>query len=497
MQKLLVANRGEIALRIMRSAREMGIRTVAVYSEADAGAPHARFADEAYCIGPAPSKDSYLRGDKIIALCLEKGIDAIHPGYGFLSENSDFARAVQAAGLIFVGPSPESMDMMGSKISAKIAAKKFNVPLVPGIAEAITDITDAKKVAEEIGFPILIKASAGGGGKGMRIVERREDFEEQMDRAVSEAVNSFGDGSVFIEKYVGSPRHIEIQVLGDQHGNVVYLFERECSIQRRHQKVVEEAPSAILTPELRARMGEAAVAVCKACNYYNAGTVEFLMDESLNFYFLEMNTRLQVEHPVTELITGLDLVKEQIKVARGEALGFTQADLKIHGHAIEVRVCAEDPMNNFLPDIGTLKVYRRPQGHGVRVDDGFEEGMTIPIHYDPMIAKLIVHGHDRADAIEKMRRAIHDYEIVGVETTLGFCDYVLTHEAFRSGMFDTHFVKNHFQPSDLVQPLDAEEAAVAALVGAVVLEGRSGGLAGKTLVPPSSTHSNWKRNRTL
>ena len=494
MQKLLVANRGEIALRIMRSAREMGIRTVAVYSEADANAPHARFADEAYCIGPAPSNQSYLLGDKIIALCLEKGIDAIHPGYGFLSENSGFARKVREAGLIFVGPSPESMDMMGSKISAKIAAKAFNVPLVPGIAEAITDVAEAKRVAVEIGFPILIKASAGGGGKGMRVVDALADFEEQMARAVSEAENSFGDGSVFIEKYVGSPRHIEIQVLGDQHGNVVYLFERECSIQRRHQKVVEEAPSAILTPELRAKMGEAAVAVCKACNYYNAGTVEFLMDEQLNFYFLEMNTRLQVEHPVTEMITGLDLVKEQIKVARGEKLSFGQEDLQIHGHAIEVRVCAEDPANNFLPDIGQLKVYRRPQGHGVRVDDGFEEGMQIPIYYDPLLAKLIVHAETREGAIEKMRRAIRDYEIVGVETTLSFCAYVMTHEAFRSGQFDTNFVKLHFKPADLVQALDGDELAVAALVGGTVVHQRSGALQGQKVVV---RESNWKRNRTL
>ena len=495
MQKLLVANRGEIALRIMRSAREMGITTVAIYSEADANAPHALFADEAYCIGPAPSNQSYLRGDKIIALCKEHGIDAIHPGYGFLSENSGFARQVREAGIIFVGPSPESMDMMGSKIAAKIAAKKFNVPLVPGIAEAITDVEEAKEVAVGIGFPILIKASAGGGGKGMRVVEKLEDFEEQMQRAVSEAESSFGDGSVFIEKYVSSPRHIEIQVIGDQHGNVVYLFERECSIQRRHQKLVEEAPSSILSPKLRRQMGEAAVAVSKACNYYNAGTVEFLMDENLNFYFLEMNTRLQVEHPVTEFITGLDLVKEQIGVARGEILPFTQEDLQINGHAIEVRVCAEDPMNNFLPDIGKLKVYRRPQGHGVRVDDGFEEGMQIPIYYDPMIAKLIVHGSDRIDAIEKMRRAIRDFEIVGVETTLGFCDYVMGHEAFRSGNFDTNFVKLHFKPEDLNVDLTEDEAQAAALVAAIAMQSSKGNKAGKAL--PLVGGSNWKRNRTL
>ena len=495
MQKLLVANRGEIALRIMRSAREMGIRTVAIYSEVDANSPHARFADEAYCIGPAPSSQSYLRGDKIIELCQQHQIDAIHPGYGFLSENSDFARKVREAGITFVGPSPESMDMMGSKIAAKKAAKEFNVPLVPGIAEAISDVEEAKKVAVSIGFPILIKASAGGGGKGMRVVDRLEDFEEQMDRAVSEAVASFGDGSVFIEKFVGSPRHVEIQVIGDQHGNVVYLFERECSIQRRHQKLVEEAPSAILTEELRKKMGEAAVNVCKAFHYFNAGTVEFLMDENLNFYFLEMNTRLQVEHPVTELITGLDLVKLQIAVARGEKLPFAQSDLQINGHAIEVRVCAEDPMNNFLPDIGKLKVYRRPQGHGIRVDDGFEEGMDIPIQYDPMIAKLIVHGKDRSDAIAKMRRAIRDYEIVGVETTLGFCDYVLQHPAFVSGQFDTNFVKIHFKPEDLVQELSEEESHAAAVISAIRFAEAQIGAQGKRVDPAQG--SNWKRNRTL
>lgn len=493
MKKLLVANRGEIALRIMRSAREMGIHTVAVYSEADRNSPHVKFADEAFLIGPPPSAQSYLRGDHIIELCLKHGIDAIHPGYGFLSENSGFARKVREAGLIFVGPSPESMDMMGSKIAAKNAVMKFNVPLVPGLAEAITDVSEAKKVAAEIGFPILIKASAGGGGKGMRMVDRIEDFEEQMNRAQSEARSSFGDDSVFIEKFVGSPRHIEIQVIGDTHGNVVYLFERECSIQRRHQKVVEEAPSSILTPEIRQKMGEAAVAVCKACNYYNAGTVEFLMDEKLNFYFLEMNTRLQVEHPVTEFITGLDLVKEQINVARGGKLPFRQEDLRIHGHAIEIRVCAEDPANNFLPDIGRLKVYNRPQGHGIRVDDGFEEGMEIPIYYDPMIAKLIVHAGTREEAMDKMIRAIRDYEIVGCETTLSFCDFVMHHEAFRSGNFDTNFVKLHFTPASLKKELTPSEADVAAIIATDVFHSLSPeGKAEKAL---SVSRSDWNIKR--
>jgi propionyl-CoA carboxylase alpha chain len=464
MKKILVANRGEIALRVMRTCKEMGIQTVAVYSEADRNALFVRYADEAVCIGPAPSNQSYLLGDKIIEVALKLGVEGIHPGYGFLSENAEFARKVTKAGITFIGPTPEAMDIMGSKLSAKEAAKKYNIPMVPGTEGAVTDIAAAKKMCQEIGFPVLVKASAGGGGKGMRLVERVEDFEEQMSRAVSEAQSAFGDGAVFIEKFVTSPRHIEIQVLADSHGNIVYLFERECSIQRRHQKVIEEAPSSILTPEIRAAMGKCAVDICKACNYLGAGTVEFLVDDKLNFYFLEMNTRLQVEHPVTELITGLDLVREQILVARGEKLSFSQDDLKINGHAIEVRVCAEDPDNNFLPDIGKLLTYRRPVGPGVRVDDAYEEGMEIPIYYDPLIAKLVVWGKDRNDAIDRMLRAIQDYEIAGVETTLKFCAFALKHDAFVSGKFDTNFVKLHFVPGTLHQFVP-EEAEIAALIG--------------------------------
>lgn len=465
MKKILIANRGEIALRVMRSAKEMGIKTVAIFSDADRNAPFVRYADEAVCVGPPPSSQSYLQGDKIIAICKELGVDGIHPGYGFLSENADFARKVKQAGITFIGPSAEAMDMMGDKLSAKATAKTYNVPMIPGSEGAISDLAEATKLAKEIGFPLLIKASAGGGGKGMRLVEKAEEVEEQMKLAISEAISAFGNGAVFIERYASKPRHIEIQVLADNHGNCVYLFERECSIQRRHQKVIEEAPSSVLTPEIRKAMGECAVNVAKACNYSGAGTVEFLLDADMNFYFLEMNTRLQVEHPVTEMITGLDLVKEQIKVARGEKLSFKQEDLKINGHSLEVRVCAEDPTNNFLPDIGKLKTYRIPTGPGVRVDDSFEEGMDIPIFYDPMIAKLIVHGKDRTEAIEKMLRAIEDYEITGVETTLPFCSFVLKHEAFVSGKFDTGFIKNHFSP-EMLNKSNSEEEEIAAIFGA-------------------------------
>ncbi len=493
MKKILVANRGEIALRVMRSAKEMGINTVAVYSEADRNAPFVRYADEAMLLGPPPSGASYLLGDKIIEVCKKLKVDGIHPGYGFLSENADFARKVSAAGITFIGPSPEAMEVMGSKLAAKAAVKAYDIPMIPGTPGAVEDPREAMAVAKEIGFPILIKASAGGGGKGMRIVEHEEELEEQMNRAISEAVSSFGDGSVFIERYIGSPRHIEIQVLADHHGHILHLFERECSVQRRHQKVVEEAPSVVLTPELREAMGQCAVNVAKACDYRGAGTVEFLLDENKNFYFLEMNTRLQVEHPVTEMISGIDLVKEQIRIARGEALRFKQEDLKINGHAIEIRVYAEDPANQFLPDIGTLKTYQRPGGPGIRVDDGFEEGMEIPIYYDPMIAKLVAHGSDRKEAIRRMLRAIEDFKIGGVTTTLQFGAFVLKHKAFTSGGFDTHFVKKHYQP-ECLDHKDEEAEKIAAIVAArlhLQSQKKSVVNAGKQPV------SNWKKNRAF
>lgn len=489
--KLLVANRGEIALRIMRSAKEMGIRTVAVFSEADRDALHVRYADEAVFIGPAPSNQSYLVGEKIINACKKTGASAIHPGYGFLSENAKFAQMVADAGLILIGPSPLAMEIMGNKLSAKAAALKYNIPMVPGTEEAIDDIAEAKRRAVEVGFPILIKAAAGGGGKGMRIVEKPEDFEEQMQLAVSEATSAFGDGSVFIERYVTSPRHIEIQVLGDNYGNIVHLFERDCSVQRRHQKVIEEAPSSVLTPEIRKKMGDCAVDVARSVNYTGAGTVEFILDENLDFFFLEMNTRLQVEHPVTELITGIDLVKEQIKIASGEKLSFSQNDLKISGHAIELRVYAEDPNNNFLPDIGTLQTYKTPKGNGIRVDDGFEQGMEIPIYYDPMIAKLITFGKDREEAIARMIRAIDEYEITGIETTLGFGKFVMQHDAFKTGQFDTHFVGKYLNAESLTNK-DETEALIAAVIASKLFQKETNFIAAGI---GNKNSSDWRKNR--
>lgn len=490
MKKILVANRGEIALRIMRSAKEMGIQTVAVFSEADRYAPHVLYADEAVCIGPPPSGQSYLLGSKMISVAQDLNVDGIHPGYGFLSENAEFADLVQQAGLKFIGPSSKAIALMGDKLSAKALVKEYGIPLVPGTDRAIEDVVEAKVIAKHIGFPILIKASAGGGGKGMRIVNQEEDFEVQMKLAVSEAISAFGNGAVFIEKYIASPRHIEIQVLADQHGKVVHLFERECSIQRRHQKVVEEAPSSVLTEELRLAMGTCAINVAKSCDYEGAGTVEFLLDENNEFYFLEMNTRLQVEHPVTEMITGVDLVKEQIRVACGEPLAFAQQDLTISGHAMEIRVYAEDACNHFLPDIGFLNAYRRPSGIGVRVDDGFEEGMEIPIHYDPMISKLITYGKDRDESIARMRRAISEYHVVGVQTTLPFGAFVMEHPAFVSGNFDTHFVDTYFKPETLRSASNEEKTIAAWFAAKLMMDKSNPSVRVNTL-----EKSPWRKNR--
>ena len=489
--KILIANRGEIAIRVMRACRELGIRSVAVYSEADRQSLHVRYADEAYCIGPGPSNQSYLLGDRIIEVCRQTGAEAVHPGYGFLSENAGFARALRDAGIALIGPDPEAMEIMGSKIGAKQAVEKFGVPLVPGINEAIRDAASAREVAKKIGFPVLVKASAGGGGKGMRIVEREEDFESELQRAQSEALSAFGDDAVFIEKYVSAPRHIEFQVMADRHGNICHLFERECSIQRRHQKLVEEAPSPVMTAELRQRMGDAAVNVARACNYTGAGTVEFLVSGSGDFYFLEMNTRLQVEHPVTEMITGVDLVKEQIRVAAGLPLSFSQESLHINGHAIELRVCAEDPANGFLPDIGRITEYSIPKGPGIRVDDAMDSGLEIPVFYDNMIAKLIVWAGSRDEAMERMQRAISEYRLKGIATTLPFGRFVMAHRAFREGNFDTSFIERYFTPEQLHLPLNEDEDAAAALAAVLAWSAETQSAA----VLPALQTANWQQAR--
>ena len=489
MKKILIANRGEIALRVMRTARKMGIKTVAVYSEADRDAPHVRFADEAILLGPAPSSESYLVMDKIIDAAITTESDGIHPGYGFLSENATFANKVHAKGITFIGPNIHAIEVMGSKLAAKEAVKKYDIPMVPGIDEAVTDIAIAKKVAKEIGFPVLIKASAGGGGKGMRVVENLEELGSQMERAISEATSAFGNGAVFVEKYVSSPRHIEIQVLADTHGNIVHLFERECSIQRRHQKVVEEAPSVVLTPDIRKAMGEAAIKVAMSCDYVGAGTVEFLLDDQLNYYFLEMNTRLQVEHPVTEMITGIDLVEQQIRVAKGERLAFKQEDLKINGHALELRVYAEDSLDDFLPSTGQLEVYQTPNGEGIRLDDGYEEGMEIPIYYDPMLAKLISWGKTREQATQRMRDAILNYKIEGIQTTLPFGKFVFENEHFISGNINTHFVKNYYS-TESIQKLQKEDAKVAAALALHIYQNYQ-----QQVRVPKQSNSIWRKNR--
>lgn len=487
MKKILIANRGEIALRVIRTCKKMGIKTVAVYSESDRNALHVKLADEAYLLGPSPSSQSYLAIDKVIEAAKKSGADGIHPGYGFLSENATFAEKLEKEGIKLIGPSPQSMRTMGDKLSAKEAVRKYNIPMVPGTENAVTDIAKAKQESEKIGFPVLIKASAGGGGKGMRIVNNSDEFEEQMHLAVREAQNAFGNGAVFIEKFVTKPRHIEIQVLGDEYGNYVYLFERECSIQRRHQKLVEESPSPIITEDIRRNMGEAAVNVARACNYSGAGTVEFLMDDKANFYFLEMNTRLQVEHPVTEMITGIDLVEEQIKVADGEKLSFNQQDLKINGHSIELRICTEDPDENFVPSIGKISKYQKPEIKNVRIDDCMEEGMEVSIYYDNMIAKLIVWAKTRNEAIALMKQAIKNYKIEGIKTTLGFGEFVMNNTDFIEGNFDTHFVENNFKKAEI----NGKDEEIASIFSAWYFE-----LKKKNIILPNiAGNKQWKENR--
>jgi acetyl-CoA carboxylase, biotin carboxylase subunit len=442
-QKILVANRGEIALRIMRSCREMGIKTVAVYSEADRSSMHVRYADEAYHIGPAPSSESYLKMENIINVAKKAGVDAIHPGYGFLSENVEFAKQIGRAGIIFIGPSPHAIASMGDKITARHTMINAGVPVVPGTKEKITNNEDAKKVIKKIGLPVIVKASAGGGGKGMRLVEKESDLMYAIQAAKSEALNAFGDDSVYIEKYLVEPHHIEFQILGDKFGNIIHLCERECSIQRRHQKVIEETPSPIMTPKLREKMGKAAVTAARAVNYEGAGTIEFLVDKNLNFYFLEMNTRLQVEHPITERVVGIDLVKDQIRIANGEPLYHKQEDIIQLGHAIECRICAEDPAQNFMPSPGLVRHISEPHGLGVRTDGYVHAGYEIPIYYDPMISKLIVWARTRESAIGRMKRALYEYKISGVKTSIKFLESILNTPDFAAGIYNTHFIETH------------------------------------------------------
>ncbi len=451
-KKVLIANRGEIAVRVIRTCREMGILSVAVYSDADRRALHVRYADEAYHIGPSPSRESYLNGDKIIEVALKAGADAIHPGYGFLSENADFARKCAEAGIIFIGPDPDAIDQMGDKITARQTMIAAGVPVVPGTQQKVSDMETVRRIVNEIGLPVIIKASAGGGGKGMRLVRRHEDLISAVKMAQSEALSAFGDDTVYIEKYVESPHHIEFQILADRQGNVVHLFERECSIQRRHQKVIEETPSPFITPELREQMGQAAVAAAKAVNYVGAGTIEFLVDANYNFYFLEMNTRLQVEHPITERVIGIDLVKEQIQIASGLPISFKQHEIAQHGHAIECRILAEDPFNNFMPSPGLIRHISEPNGLGVRTDGYAYEGYEIPIYYDPMISKLITWGRNRTEAIDRMKRALFEYKITGVKTSIRFLERIMDNHDFRMGNYNTHFIPEHTDELMDIQP---------------------------------------------
>jgi acetyl-CoA carboxylase biotin carboxylase subunit len=454
-KKILIANRGEIAVRVIRSCRELGIRSVAVFSDADRTAMHVRYASEAYHIGPSPSIESYLNIDKIIDVAIKSKADAIHPGYGFLSENAEFARRCKEAGIIFIGPSIDSITRMGDKITARQTMIAAGVPVVPGTQQKLTDGNGIKKIVEEIGLPVMIKASAGGGGKGMRLVREQSELLQAVKMAQSEALSAFGNDTVYIEKYIESPHHIEFQILADKMGTTAHLFERECSVQRRHQKVVEETPSPFLTPELREEMGKAAVAAAKAVNYEGAGTIEFLVDAKRNFYFLEMNTRLQVEHPITERTTGIDIVKEQINIAAGKPLSFTQEEVQQFGHSIECRISAEDPFNNFMPSPGVIRHISEPNGLGIRTDGYVYEGFEIPMHYDPMISKVIAWGRTRSEAIERMRRALYEYKITGVKTSTKFLERIMLNYDFRNGNYDTHFIEEHSE--ELLTPCTNEK----------------------------------------
>ena len=468
-RKILIANRGEIAVRVIRACRELRIPTVAVYSEADEGALHARMGDEAFGIGPAPSSESYLAVDKILDVARRSGADAIHPGYGFLAENADFARTVEDAGITFIGPSPEAIALMGSKVASRRAVAGYDVPMVPGTLDPISSHAEALEIAEGIGYPVMLKASAGGGGKGLRFVASAEDMESALRTTRTEAKAAFGDDAVYIEKFVERPRHIEIQVLADRHGNAIHLGERECTIQRRHQKVIEECPSPIMDADLRERMGQAALRVVEAASYYNAGTVEFLVDQDRNFYFLEMNTRLQVEHPVTEAVTGVDLVRQQIEVAAGNELTISQDQVTMRGAAIECRIYAEDPDNNFFPSPGRISMLRTPSGPGIRDDSGVYAGWTVPLEYDPLLSKLVAWAPNRADAIARMSRALDEYQIGGIKDNVAFFREILDHPAFVAADFDTGFIDRWLaeRKADGPSGMDDAERDVALLIAAV------------------------------
>ncbi len=491
--KLLIANRGEIAVRIIRACREMGIRTVAVFSDADRAALHVLKADEAYPIGPAPATESYLRIDKIIDAAKKSGAEAIHPGYGFLAENPALAQACEDAGIVFIGPSAASMEAMGSKTNARQLMTRAGVPVVPGTTSGVKNAEEALRLAEQFGYPVMIKAAAGGGGKGMRMVASPAELPSAFRDARSEAENAFNDSEVYIEKYVENPRHIEIQILGDRHGNIVHLGERECSIQRRHQKVMEESPSPLVTPEMRRRMGEAAVKAARAAGYYNAGTIEFLADQNRNFYFLEMNTRLQVEHPVTELVTGIDLVKQQIRVAAGEKLSFAQDDIVFRGAALECRIYAEDPDNNFFPSPGRIESLEVPSGPGVRDDSGVYAGWTVPTDYDPLISKLAISGATREEAIDRMRRALGEYVVAGIKTNLGLFRKILQFPDFLEGRLDTGLIdrlpstsqSRAAEASKMGDPENADRLKAAALAAALAYSGSS-----RASLGPASSNGN-------
>jgi acetyl-CoA carboxylase biotin carboxylase subunit len=494
-KKILIANRGEITIRIIRSCKEMGVPTVAVYSEADRAALHVRAADEAYCIGPAPSRESYLNQDRILEVAKACGADAIHPGYGFLSENAAFAERCAGAGITFIGPSPEAIRTMGNKTTSRVAVFEMGVPLVPGMRENLKSEAHAVEWAEKIGFPIMMKAASGGGGKGMRMVTRMEDIPGAYRGAKAEAAHAFGDDAVYMERYIENPRHIEIQLLGDKHGNLIYCPERECSIQRRHQKVIEEAPSTLVDPEMRRRMGEAAVKAARAVHYDSAGTVEFIVSgKTKEFFFLEMNTRLQVEHPITEMITGIDLCKEMIRSAAGYELSFRQEDVKLHGHALECRIYAEDPDNRFLPTPGKIIGLRVPGGPWVRDESGMYEGLDVPIHYDPMLSKLVVWGSTRERCINRMLRALSEYAVKGIKTTISFHARILKNPRFLAGDVDTNFIDREFEPQDEHRVKPYEDIALVAAAIKAYLRDKDRALTMMGGGPSGEEHSQWKQS---